>query len=78
MTVTSGEVPGPGGDLLEGADTPRPRSGGRYGRCGGCGEIKALDRRGYPYPHNHYAYRPGSRWLSTRRCHGEQVAVSSD
>jgi len=51
------------------ADTP-PRLGG-YGRCASCGNLKALDGAGRPFPHNRFVYQ--SAQFRTRRCEGERL-----
>jgi hypothetical protein len=44
-----------------------------YGRCRGCGQVKVLDERGRPFPHNRYGYR---RRLRVQRCPGEHVPAT--
>ncbi|GAA4549161.1 DUF4192 domain-containing protein [Pseudonocardia xishanensis] len=49
--------------------TTRPAAG--YGHCTGCDQLKSLDHRGHPYPHNRFTAEATS--LRTRRCTGEHT-----
>jgi|tagenome__1003787_1003787.scaffolds.fasta_scaffold17717120_2 hypothetical protein len=44
-----------------------------YGRCGGCGQVKVLDERGHPFPHNRFRYH---RRLRVQRCPGERLPAT--
>jgi hypothetical protein len=44
-----------------------------YGRCGSCGQVKVLDERGHPFPHNRFRYR---RRLRAQRCPGERAPAT--
>ena len=44
-----------------------------YGRCAGCGQVKVLDERGRPFPHNRYRYH---RRLRVQRCPGERLPAT--
>ena len=51
--------------------TTRTTASGGYGRCTGCDQLKSLDHRGHPHPHNRYSAENTS--LRTRRCTGEHT-----